>query len=534
MDKTILCVIRTSTERQETESQKKEMLEFCSNKGYSEGEIEWLEVSGASARKLNAKYLQMLETIKATILSSDSIRAVAFWHLNRLGRVESKIMEMKEWFLQNHIQVYVKNPFLTLLKEDGSTDSGAEIAWSVFATMVKFDTEEFFEKTRRGKERNKAQNKYNGGGVRMGFKVDSNQFIVPDVDGIDYKLVQLVFREFLTKKYSLSTLTVELRNRGIKNSKGALMNILSLHNILKEPSYKGVIIDNDSWEEVQRILESNKKNYRTPAKHRYFGIKIVKCWSCGHNYVVQSGVYRCWHYYAHKIHNTAPCTNKSSMKASILDGLLWRIAEMEHMEYLSNLQKEDVVVYEKELLVIQQKMSECSRQIELVSKKKLKIQEGYEDGIYSIEQRIAKFAKIDEETKGYKNKLVGYKEDVERLTNKIADLKSNEDYVERLTNIMMELGNLDNECEMYDIVHQHIKEAYITPTTYNGKNCMLVEIYLHRGIKQSFYYLYTLNKGERLRFIRSDGSLVPYSAYNIIREETNVKMQYSDGTPYIK
>ena len=53
MDKTILCIIRASTEKQETESQKKELVDYCKAKGFVEDEMAFIEVAGASARKLN-------------------------------------------------------------------------------------------------------------------------------------------------------------------------------------------------------------------------------------------------------------------------------------------------------------------------------------------------------------------------------------------------------------------------------------------------------------------------------------------------
>ena len=99
MEKKILCIIRASTEQQETESQKKELVAYCITKGFAVEEMAFIEVAGASARKLNDKYIQMLEDIKATLLSSPTINAVALWHLNRLGRVESKLHEMKEFFV---------------------------------------------------------------------------------------------------------------------------------------------------------------------------------------------------------------------------------------------------------------------------------------------------------------------------------------------------------------------------------------------------------------------------------------------------
>ena len=178
MNKTILCAIRVSTERQETESQKQEMLSFCKSIGYAEENIEWIEVAGASARKLNNKYIQMLEDIQTKIKSTPSIKAIAFWHLNRLGRIESKLMEMKEWFIANRIQVFIKNPTITLFEDlqTGKVSASAEIAWAIFAAMVKFDTQEMFEKMVRGKKRNAQNKKYNGGiHIKTGYKVDETK-----------------------------------------------------------------------------------------------------------------------------------------------------------------------------------------------------------------------------------------------------------------------------------------------------------------------------------------------------------------------
>ena len=123
MDKTILLIVRASTDQQETESQKRELMDFCKSKGFVEDEMEIIEVAGASARKLNKKYIQMLEDIKNTILTNPSIKNVGIWHLNRLGRVESKLHEMKEFFINNRIQLYVKEPSMQLFDENGEVSA---------------------------------------------------------------------------------------------------------------------------------------------------------------------------------------------------------------------------------------------------------------------------------------------------------------------------------------------------------------------------------------------------------------------------
>ena len=133
----VLCIVRSSTVAQEIETQKKELIEFARTKGFNDGDMVFIEAQGASARSLNKKYIKMLEDIKNTILNdTDEIKAVALWALNRLGRVESKLHEMKEFFVKNKIQVYCKEPSFSLLKEDGCEDTAGSMLFSVYAAMV--------------------------------------------------------------------------------------------------------------------------------------------------------------------------------------------------------------------------------------------------------------------------------------------------------------------------------------------------------------------------------------------------------------
>ena len=217
-DKKILCVVRASTEKQETESQKKELVEYCRTKGFTDDEMAFIEVAGASARKLNDKYLQMLEDIKATILASNSIKSVALWALNRLGRVESKLIEMKEFFVNNKIQVYCKNPSFTLLDDSGNITTGGSIAFSVYATMVQFETDEMFDKMQRGKDRNKSNGIYIGGNIKYGFTLDENKHFIINTD--EAAIVRKIYDLYSTGKYSIYKLVNELNSLGYtKNGK---------------------------------------------------------------------------------------------------------------------------------------------------------------------------------------------------------------------------------------------------------------------------------------------------------------------------
>ena len=168
MAKRILGVVRVSTKNQDTKPQKKELQEFLKSKGYRPNEIEWIEVTGASARKENDAYLKMLEDIKRKI-ETKGLDTVALWHLNRLGRTETSLSKMKDYFVDNKIQVYVKNPYLQLFNDDKTLNQGCSMAWSLFAAMIKYETDELFQKTKRGKQSAKEEGKCVSGRARYGY-----------------------------------------------------------------------------------------------------------------------------------------------------------------------------------------------------------------------------------------------------------------------------------------------------------------------------------------------------------------------------
>ena len=265
MAKKILAVIRVSTERQETESQKKELVNFILSLGkYQEEEIEFIEVAGASAVKMNEKYLQMLKSIKDKITESDSIRSVAFWHLNRLGRNEKAIVDMKVWFIENHIQVYVKNPSLTLLDNEGNVDNGANIAWGVFAAMVAYDTKEIKEKTIRGRRRNADIGKVQSGNALFGYIKDKDGHIVID-EGGSADVVRLIFNKYAEGQSTLS-IYKELSEKGMMEKKiDDFIGKRVINNILSNESYCGRVRNGKIVSEGKnRGKEYNKTTTKYP------------------------------------------------------------------------------------------------------------------------------------------------------------------------------------------------------------------------------------------------------------------------------
>lgn len=522
--KTILCVIRTSTEEQETASQKKDMLEFCISRGFKEEDIEWIEVAGASARKQNEKYVQMIALIKSTILNNPDIKNCALWHLNRLGRVDSILVEMKNWFIENHIQVYVKTPSLTLLNSDGSVNSGTEIAWGLFATMVKQDTEEIFAKMRRGKKRNSEQMKFNGGcETRFGYRVDNSGYIVPDVK--ESKLVKLIYDEYVTGKWSAIKLAKELKSRGIKQRNDKDITWIFVSKVLSDTAYIGYtdndnakshrkftpIIDQDIWEKVKMIRENHIfKRTSKESKRTSFGVGVLKCSCCGSHYIANDKYYVCY-----KKKNTSKfngaCTDAARIRTDVFDELIWDIASTIHIGYLQNLDEKSITQYESEKAVLLQKMNESNNLLMKLTERKKRVVNLYADGELTEAEFKGKKGKLIADHIHHQNKMLEYGYEINRIDRTIADIRKPSK--ERIMETFLDVMNEGNRLKCKEIILKHIKVAYLGNVVENGKKSVRIEIEANNGTKYTFLQHKTRNDAKQNNLYvwsEQDGKFIPH------------------------
>lgn len=522
--KTILCVIRTSTEEQETASQKKDILEFCISRGFKEEDIEWIEVAGASARKQNEKYVQMIALIKSTILNNPDIKNCALWHLNRLGRVDSILVEMKNWFIENHIQVYVKNPSLTLLNSDGSVNSGTEIAWGLFATMVKQDTEEIFAKMRRGKKRNSEQMKFNGGcETRFGYRVDNSGYIVPDVK--ESKLVKLIYDEYVTGKWSAIKLAKELKSRGIKQRNDKDITWIFVSKVLSDTAYIGYtdndkakshrkftpIIDQDIWEKVKMIRENHIfKRTSKESKRTSFGVGVLKCSCCGSHYIANDKYYVCY-----KKKNTSKfngaCTDAARIRTDVFDELIWDIASTIHIGYLQNLDEKSITQYESEKAVLLQKMNESNNLLMKLTERKKRVVNLYADGELTEAEFKEKKGKLIADHIHHQNKMLEYGYEINRIDRTIADIRKPSK--ERIMETFLDVMNEGNRLKCKEIILKHIKVAYLGNVVENGKKSVRIEIEANNGTKYTFLQHKTRNDAKQNNLYvwsEQDGKFIPH------------------------
>lgn len=479
-----LIMVRTSTEAQSIEDQKRELIEFCKSEGYDN--IECVERQGASAAKVDDEYRQMIDEVKEKILHDSDIKCFAVWHLNRLARTEEVWVELKSFFVKHQVQIICKNPYLKLLTPDGKVDPGIELAMGLLAILAKQDQEERKAKFKRAKASMLKKGQYVGGNSKKyGYKVVDKTFVEDENEG---KVVRMIYDLYSTGKYSSYTLSDELKERGYHVPAGKVMGILSsVAYIGEEVSETGMhypqIISKELWEQCREIREGNRIVMKRGEK-LVLCAKLVKCPTCGATCTSNSRHLVCSRH-AHR----GPCSNGFSLRREVVDDLAWRTAYGLHMDYLLNLNETKKEEYRKEKEILDVKIIEAEKKMDELSLKKGRIVDTFLEGLIDRKSRDLRLSKLQDEVHvhlDYLSSLQGKRDAIVRM---LEDDKK--DTLEAF-NIAME--KMDSE-SMFEIVHKHIEKIVPRPVSFGIRDKRThrpngVEIIVSSVYGQEYKYMY--------------------------------------------
>lgn len=519
MKKKILAIVRVSTTQQETESQRIEVENFCVSKGYKKQDIIFIESKGASARKMNKIYMDFLQNIKDTIKGNKDIKAVAMWHLNRLGRVEKCLLEMKDFFIEHSIQVYIKEPSLTLLNDDGTINNGTEIAWSVFATMVKQDTKELFAKFERGRQNNTRNGKYNGGayGALFGYMVSDEGYIIPNPT--EAAQVNDIYTMYASGKYSIRSLVKELNERGVKFRERKVTES-NIEKMLCNTAYIGFssvserkyhpIVSETLWQKVESVRKQNDLNIKKTkeSKYTHLAIKLLKCRHCGHNYVATKNMYMCYGH-AHKQRFDEDCTDSVAISISLMDRLLWDVAYMKHLDFMQDNSEKQIENLNERKAILLQKIAQSEKQIESLTPSLERAQDLYINGDINRAKFDTIKAKTSEKENAFKAEIKAYKQEIKAVEKQIENLRTFD--VDRFVDMGYNLDKSTTTKEMKEIVNQHIKSCFVERCVVDGRKAISIQINTYQGKPWKYMYFYTMKqKDKQLYFIYDDGTMKSY------------------------
>lgn len=501
MAKRVLGVLRASTIRQEVESQKKELKEFILSKGYKSSQIVWREYRGASARKENDKYKAMIEEVK-TIILSRQIEAVALWHLNRLGRTETSLIKMKEFFEKNKIQVYVKNPNLQLFDVDSQgnlvKNNGTSIAWSIFATMVKFDTEEQFQKTQRGKEYIIQQGKCVSGKAKFGYYVDNEKYI--RVDAKESEIVKLIYRKYASEDITISQLTDYLNSNGYCYRNDKEFNFKHLVVMLKDTTYIGKSKSKSNYPAIVSEYVYNKcmekretRNANADKAKRKFNLcsKLIKCEYCGHSYTSKGERYKDSGSDKYYQLQGKQCLQSPSILIKYADIAIRESFQSCYFNYSFDIKKIDKNLLEKEANNLRSRISNFEISLKKLEQKQARINTTYYNGNSSDAQYNEAISKVKEDIIEKKKYISELKV---QLNYKNEQIQFAENTIENPDNAMAIYRSIEalSSQEVYNILHDSkvalINSAYLRKIKFQGKNYTAMVVVRNDGIKDIYLF----------------------------------------------
>lgn len=465
-----IALIRTSTDRQEIESQKEQVLQMCYYDGLTDDEIIIVGKQGASAIKVDDAYLENMNKVYELIENYPTIKTVYVWAIDRIGRTREHLSNFRETLLRKKVQLIIKTPYLKLLNEDGSENVGVGIAFSVFIEMAIQEMQQKVERFKRGRERNRKQGKWNGGPRTLyGYKIGENKFMVPDE--YDAKIVREIYEEYATGKWSIRKLREEMNNRGYERNgmkltfetvKTCLYNGLKYCGKDDKTNFPPIL----SEDIVNKVNEQLKKNVRIQKSltHHYFAHGIFRC-SCGKRMVICHDHYRCITSTAtgkNLVGIDSQCTAKyNNMSLRVLDGILWRVAKDCHERVLDEMNSNKKKELKKEKNILEKKINKFNKDLESFKDKREKL---FERSILEgISQSMVDNIKMKLDSQ--ENKIrTEYNECIEKLNRLNATLnmgenKRRDNEIKFLT--MLNLDMTGNEEEMNDLVHKYISNGSI-------------------------------------------------------------------------
>lgn len=463
-------IIRTSTSRQEVETQKNELYNFMISDGCKKEDIVIIGEAGASAIKLDDRYMANMDKVY-DLINSGEVDCIYSWALDRIGRNEEFMVKFKNVCIDKKIQLKIQVPTMTLLNPDGTVNSGMEITFSLYITMAKQEMEGKKARFDRGKSRNDAEGKYNGGFIPYGYYVDENGYFTVDPEKAD--VVRLIFQLYASGKYSTSKLSTEMKDRGYD------FTIRHIRSVLSQKAYIGIhshiqypqIIDEAVFNKCQEIKKNNNSRQSTATLHWHLGAKLIVCPSCGNHFSALGDSYRC----SAKINHYKPCNCSTTISIKQLDSILYKLALTNETLTMQIDRIKSIEKYESEIKVLETKIANLKEELRDKLQKKLsRVEDMYIDGNISKEKYLEKVDKIKSTEVETNSRIIRYE-------NELFDLKHKIEFLNNPLNIYN--PETATPKEKYDMVHRNISKVELKRLDKG------LEVYIRCGeVDYTFHY----------------------------------------------
>ena len=208
--KKVIILSRVSSNSQSNEQQIKDLMELAYADGYKNKDI--VVISNKESAIKNDEEHRLGLTEMKEVIETNPIECVYVREISRIGRREEVNLSIKNFLVERKIQLVVKTPSIRLLDADGSVNTGAELAFSLFNTMSKQEMQIKLDRFAQGKREAVSKGKVIGAKILYGYTKDDENHIV--IDDAIAEIVRYIFTTYAFSDSSTSTIYKELVSRG--------------------------------------------------------------------------------------------------------------------------------------------------------------------------------------------------------------------------------------------------------------------------------------------------------------------------------
>jgi DNA invertase Pin-like site-specific DNA recombinase len=471
MEKVVL-LIRVSSSKQETESQKIDLVKFVKSNGYTEEQMIILEHVESATKEIERQGLKELKEA----IENENIKACFVWELSRLSRRWDILNELGNMFVRTKVNLICQKPYFRLLDNDGILDLMGGTVFDLFKNMAASEVRNRDDRMKRGKMKNASDGKSNGGNTRYGYSVNRDGKF--EINRIEAEIIQTIYEKYRTGKHSVLTLMREMRDTGQVLTHSRIASILKFKGYTGKPhieQHSGrnyfervypQIVSIEQYEQCAAVaLKNNLCKDKRKKNNYYFASKLIKCNSCGHflvpNKTGKHKTYLCVHKSLERLHTD--CRGGISININVIDSIAWNYARYKEGKAITEMTGAKIVELEKEISELKLQNENSEKQFEGIKGKKraaLKKQLTTQNDSL-IEQLV--MAETESERKRIDNDILNRNAEIKYREKLIGDRKKNNVFL-KYRDIFLLLNELDKftDKQKYDIVHKHIREIQIT------------------------------------------------------------------------
>lgn len=262
------CILlaRVSTETQTTDPQIDDLKRFAEGYGFNTFHIIQTTESGFKIFGTKEGFSQVIEIIS----KHPNCKTVFATEISRIARRQVVLQQIKEWFIENKIQLYIKEPLCKLLNDDGSQDTTADLIFSIFASIASSEMDAKKLRWKRAKKSLQAAGYSHTGKVLFGYTKEfdetkgKNKLVVNKEQA---KQINDVLNHYISSNVGIKDLTLYAISKGYDKY---LTSKRNMNKLLKEEAYLGYKLTKNKYKNP----EYWKYGDRTKDKFRYVRTEI--------------------------------------------------------------------------------------------------------------------------------------------------------------------------------------------------------------------------------------------------------------------